>query len=86
MLSAAPWRVYNIGNNRPENLMTVVELFERELGRTATKEFLPMQPGDVRETYADIEDLAREIGFRPKTSIEDGIRRFVGWYREYRKL
>ncbi len=83
--STAPWRVFNIGNNRPEELMTVVKLFERELGRTAAKEFLPMQPGDVLETYADIDDLAREIGFRPKTSIEEGIRQFVAWYRDYHK-
>jgi UDP-glucuronate 4-epimerase len=84
--SAAPWRVFNIGNNKPEDLMTVVGLFERELGRTAAKEYLPMQPGDVYETYADIDDLAREIGFRPKTSIEEGIRAFVAWYRDYHRL
>lgn len=84
--SAAPWRVYNIGNNKPEELMKVVALFEQELGRTAKKEFLPMQPGDVLETYADIDDLEREIGFRPKTSIEEGIRRFVAWYRDYHKV
>jgi UDP-glucuronate 4-epimerase len=81
--STAPWRVFNIGNNKPEELMNVVRLFERELGRTATKQYLPMQPGDVMETYADIEDLAREIGFRPNTSIEEGIRAFVAWYRDY---
>lgn len=84
--SAAPWRVFNIGNNSPEELMTIVGLFERELGRTAAKEYLPMQPGDVLETYADIDDLAHEIGFRPKTSIEEGIRRFVAWYRDYHRL
>jgi UDP-glucuronate 4-epimerase len=84
--SEAPWRVFNIGNNKPEELMTVVRLFERELGRTAVKEYLPMQPGDVLETYADIDDLAREIGFRPKTSIEEGIRAFVAWYRDYHRL
>lgn len=83
--STAPWRVYNIGNNRPEDLMKVVALLERELGRTAAKEFLPMQPGDVPETYADVSGLEREIGFRPKTSIEEGIRRFVAWYRDYHK-
>jgi UDP-glucuronate 4-epimerase len=84
--SAAPWRVYNIGNNRPEELMKVVALFEQELGRTAQKQFLPMQPGDVLETYADTTGLEREIGFRPKTSIEEGIRRFVAWYRDYHNL
>jgi UDP-glucuronate 4-epimerase len=84
--SAAPWRVYNIGNNKPEDLMKVVALLERELGRTAKKDFLPMQPGDVPETFADVRDLEREIGFRPKTSIEEGIRRFVAWYRDYHKV
>jgi UDP-glucuronate 4-epimerase len=84
--SNAPWRVYNIGNNRPEELMKVVTLLEKELGRPAQKQFLPMQPGDVLETFADTGDLAREIGFRPKTSIEEGIRRFVAWYRDYHKV
>jgi UDP-glucuronate 4-epimerase len=84
--SAAPWRVYNIGNNQPEELMKVVDVLERELGRAAVKEFLPMQPGDVPATYADVSALEREIGFRPKTSIEEGIRRFVAWYRDYHKL
>jgi UDP-glucuronate 4-epimerase len=84
--SAAPWRVYNIGNNQPEDLMKVVAVLEQELGRTVAKEFLPMQPGDVPETYADVSALEREIGFRPKTSIEEGIRRFVAWYRDYHKL
>ncbi|MGP9813767.1 NAD-dependent epimerase [Rhodopseudomonas sp. NSM] len=82
-VSAAPWRIYNIGNNKPEELTTVVELLEAEFGRKAVKELLPMQPGDVPATYADIEDLAREVNFRPATSIEDGVRRFVSWYRAY---
>src|SRR5580698_10432710 len=82
----APWKIYNIGNNNPEQLMHVVLLLEREFGREAIKEMLPMQPGDVPATYADIEDLARDIGFRPSTSIEDGIKRFAGWYRDYHKL
>jgi UDP-glucuronate 4-epimerase len=81
--SAAPWRIYNIGNNRPEELMRVVEILEQELGRKADRQLLPMQPGDVPATYADIDDLARDVGFRPATSIEDGIRRFVAWYRGY---
>lgn len=81
--SAAPWRVFNIGNNQPEELNKIVALLEKELGRTATKELLPMQPGDVYSTYADVDDLAREIDFRPSTSIEDGIARFVSWYRAY---
>jgi UDP-glucuronate 4-epimerase len=84
--SAAPWKVYNIGNNRPEELMRVVALLEKECGRPAIKEMLPMQPGDVPATYADIEDLEREIGFKPATSIEDGIARFAKWFREHHKI
>ena len=84
--SKAPWKIYNIGNNTPEELLRVVSLLEEKLGRTATKEMLSMQPGDVPATYADIDDLARDIGFKPATSIEDGIERFVKWYREYHKL
>ncbi|MDT3687751.1 MAG: NAD-dependent epimerase [Pseudorhodoplanes sp.] len=81
--SAAPWRIYNIGNNAPVELMKVVRLLEENLGRKAIFELLPMQPGDVPETYADVDDLMRDVGFRPATSIEDGIRRFASWYREY---
>ncbi len=84
--SAAPWRIYNIGNNNPEDLMQVVSLLEKEFGRTAIKEMLPMQPGDVPVTYADIDDLAREIGFRPATTIENGIAKFAKWYRDYHNL
>ena len=81
--SAAPWKIYNIGNNRPEELMHVVALLEKEFGRPAIKEMLPMHPGAVPATYADIEDLARDVGFRPATSIEDGIARFSKWFRAY---
>jgi UDP-glucuronate 4-epimerase len=81
--SAAPWKIYNIGNNNPEDLMHVVSLLEQEFGRKAAKEMLPMQPGDVPATYADIDDLVREIGFRPTTTIETGIARFAKWYRDY---
>ncbi len=84
--SAAPWKIYNIGNNNPEDLMQVVSLLEKEFGRTAIKEMLPMQPGDVPATYADIDDLAREIGFRPATTIENGIAKFAKWYRDYHNL
>jgi UDP-glucuronate 4-epimerase len=84
--SAAPWKIYNIGNNKSEQLKHVVSLLEEEFGRAATREMLPMQPGDVPATYADIEDLARDIGFRPATTIEDGIARFAKWYREYHNL
>jgi UDP-glucuronate 4-epimerase len=83
--SSAPWRVYNIGNNAPEELMHVVEVLEQALGLTAQKEFLPMEPGDVPSTYADVSDLMREVDFRPSTSIKDGVARFVHWYRDYHK-
>jgi len=82
----APSRVYNVGNHRPEELMHVVGLLERELGRTAIKELLPMQPGDVVETFADVEDLMRDTGFAPSTPIEHGVRNFVTWYRDYFKV
>ena len=81
--SAAPWRIYNIGNSHPEDLIHVISLLEKEFGRTAIKEMLPMQPGDVEATYADVADLERDIGFRPATTIEDGIARFAMWYREF---
>jgi UDP-glucuronate 4-epimerase len=84
--SKAPWRIYNIGNNKPEQLMHVVELLEKGFGREAQKKLMPMQPGDVLETFADVEDLARDIGFKPQTRIEDGVARFVEWYREYHRV
>jgi len=81
--SSAPWRVYNLGNNQAVEVLKVVALLERELGGEAKRELLPMQPGDVPETYANVDDLMREIGFRPATPIEEGIRRFVSWYRQF---
>jgi UDP-glucuronate 4-epimerase len=81
--STAPWRVYNIGNNRAVEVPRVVTLLEQELGRKANIELMPMQPGDVPETCAEINDLMRDVGFRPVTSIEDGVRKFVAWYRQY---
>jgi UDP-glucuronate 4-epimerase len=84
--SAAPWKIYNIGNNNPEELMHIVSLLAKEFERPVLKEMLPMQPGDVAATYADVTDLERDIGFRPETSIEDGIARFAKWYRAYHKL
>jgi UDP-glucuronate 4-epimerase len=81
--SAAPWRIYNIGNNSPVAVLQVVELLEKELGRRAIREMAPMQPGDVAETRADADDLMRDVGFRPGTPIEEGVRRFVKWYRDY---
>ncbi|NPU67684.1 NAD-dependent epimerase [Bradyrhizobium sp. 83012] len=84
--SRAPWRIYNIGNNHPEQLMDVITLLEKEFGRPAIREMLPMQPGDVEATYADVSDLERDIGFRPATSIADGIGRFAEWYRDYHRI
>jgi UDP-glucuronate 4-epimerase len=82
----APARIYNVGNHRPEELMHVVSLLEQELDRKAIREMLPMQPGDVVETFADIGDLMHDAGFVPQTSIEEGIRRFVAWYRGHYKV
>ncbi|UFZ04430.1 NAD-dependent epimerase [Bradyrhizobium ontarionense] len=84
--SRAPWRIYNIGNNHPEQLTDVISLLEKEFGRPAIKEMLPMQPGDVEATYADVSDLERDIGFRPATAIADGIARFARWYRDYHRI
>jgi len=77
------YKVYNIGNNRPERIMDYFAALEKALGMTAKKEFLPMQPGDVYQTYADVDDLMRDFDFKPSTPIEEGLRKFVGWYREY---
>ena len=84
--SSAPWRVYNIGNNKPVELLEVVRLLEEAIGKKAKRELLPMQPGDVPATYADVDDLMREVGFKPSTAIADGISLFVDWYRSYHRL
>lgn len=81
--SAAPYRVYNIGNNRPVELGRFIEVLEECLGKKAEKNMLPMQPGEVLATYADVTALAGDVGFRPSIDIEDGITRFVTWYKEY---
>ncbi|MGW8313869.1 MAG: NAD-dependent epimerase [Desulfuromonadales bacterium] len=81
--SLAPYRVYNIGNNNPVELMQLIETLENKLGRESIKNFLPIQPGDVPATWADVDDLARDVGFRPSTSIEVGIEHFVDWYKGY---
>lgn len=81
--SSAPFRLYNIGNNQPVQLMRYIEVIEECLGRKAEKNFLPMQLGDVPETYADIDDLVRDAGYRPATPIETGVRRFVEWFCDY---
>ncbi|MBF0422481.1 MAG: NAD-dependent epimerase [Magnetococcales bacterium] len=84
--SNAPYRIYNIGNNRPVELMHYIEALELFLGRQGIKTMLPMQPGDVSATWADIDDLVTDFGFKPQTSIETGIERFVSWYRDYYKV
>ena len=76
-------RVYNLGNHKPENLLDFIAIIERSLGRTAVKNLLPMQPGDVESTYADIETARRDLGFEPTTPISEGLPRFVAWYRQY---
>ena len=82
----APARIYNVGNNHPEQLTHVVAVLEKALGRMAVTEMLPMQPGDVTDTFADVADLMRDTGFRPATSIEDGIADFVAWYRDHYRI
>lgn len=84
--SAAPYRLYNIGNQQPVPLLRYIEVLESCLGRTAKKRLLPMQQGDVPDTWADVEDLVRDVGYRPSTSIEEGVRRFVDWYLDYYKV
>jgi len=81
--SKARWRVCNTGNNRPVELLYFIECLERAPGKTAEKELLPMQPGDVENTYADISRLDTDIGYRPDTPIEAGVERFGGWYTDY---
>jgi UDP-glucuronate 4-epimerase len=81
--SYAPYKLYNIGNNNPVELLEFIEEIENALGRKAKKEFVDLQPGDVVATYADVDDLIQDVGFKPETPIATGIRRFVGWYQEY---
>ena len=81
----APWRLYNIGNNQPVELVRLIEVLEETLGCRAEKRLLPMQPGDVEATWADIDDLQREVGFAPRTPIETGVQRFVDWYRHWKQ-
>jgi UDP-glucuronate 4-epimerase len=81
--SKAPYKIYNIGNNSPVKLLEFIKALEDELGIEAKKNFLPMQPGDVYATYADVDDLAADTGYRPSTPISEGLKRFVSWYREY---
>lgn len=79
----APYKIYNIGNNKPEKLMDFIETLEDCIGKKAKKEFLPMQPGDVYQTYADVTDLMKDFDFKPSTSIKEGLTHFIDWYKEY---
>ena len=84
--SLAPYRVYNIGNNNPVNLLAFIETLEKCLGKEATKILLPLQPGDVPETYADVSDLVNDLGYKPETLLETGIRNFVEWYKSFYRI
>ncbi|MBY0565397.1 MAG: NAD-dependent epimerase [Hyphomonadaceae bacterium] len=84
--SSAPYRLYNIGNHAPVKLLHLIELIEKAVGKPAEKNMLPLQPGDVPATYADVDDLVRAVGFAPRTPIETGVERFVSWYREYHRV
>lgn len=84
--SSAPYKVYNIGNNAPVKLMDFILAAEKELGIIAQKQFLPIQPGDVASTYADVSDLERDMGYKPATTVEHGIKMFINWYRQYYKV
>ncbi len=84
--SRGPFRIYNIGNHQPVQLLYLIEVLEGCLGRKAQQNLMPMQPGDVPATYADVEDLVADVGFRPETPIEEGVRRFVTWYRAYYRV
>ncbi|WP_024299561.1 NAD-dependent epimerase [Methylomicrobium lacus] len=81
--SRAPYKVYNIGSNQPVHLLTFIETLEKYLGKTAVKNLLPMQPGDVPDTYADVSDLVRDFGYQPSTQLEEGVGRFVRWYLDF---
>ena len=84
--SPAPWRVYNIGNNNPVRLLDFIDAIEENLGLKAERIMMDIQPGDVPATFADVDDLFKDTGYRPKTSLEEGVKRFVDWYRDYYKL
>src|SRR5690348_8865348 len=81
--SSAPYKIYNIGNSKPVQLMRFIEAIENELGKKAIKEFLPIQPGDVPTTFADVSDLVHDTGYRPSASVEEGVKKFIQWYKQY---
>ena len=84
--SYAPYRIYNLGNQRPVTLLRYIEVLEKRLGKKARKNLQPMQLGDVRDTWADVASLARDVGYRPRTELEEGVGRFVDWYLEYYRV
>jgi len=84
-LSSAPWRIYNISNNNPIDLMGYIEILEKAIGKTAEKEFLPLQPEDIPDTYGDISDLVEQFHYKPLTTVKEGVTKFVNWYKKYYK-
>lgn len=84
--SLAPWRIYNIGNQQPVELMEYIEALEKYLGKTARKNLLPIQPGDIPDTFADVTELVRDVGYKPETTVDDGIKAFTQWYTDYYKV
>lgn len=84
--SRAPWKIYNIGNNQPVELLEYIELMEKAIGKSTKKIMLPLQPGDVEHTYADVNELVSNVGYRPSTSVEEGVVKFVDWYKDYFQL
>jgi UDP-glucuronate 4-epimerase len=84
--SISPYRIYNIGNNSPVSLMDFIEAIEKSIGKKAIKKFLPMQPGDVPATWADVNDLVQDLGYAPGVDVREGVKRFVEWYKEYYKV
>jgi len=84
--SFSPWKIYNIGNNNPVNLMDYISAIEEALDIKAKKEFLPLQPGDVPDTYADVSDLVNDFGYKPSTSLKEGVYKFIEWYKDYYKI
>ena len=79
----APWKIYNIGNNNPIQLMDYIHALEKNLSKKANINFLPLQPGDVPDTYASVDNLKKQFNYKPSTSIDDGVSKFVKWYKEY---
>ena len=81
--SKAPWRIYNIGNNKPIKLMDYIKALEKNLNKKAKINFLPLQPGDVKDTYANIDNLKKKLNYKPSTSVIEGVSKFVAWYKNY---